>query len=127
MPETAREPGPAPQRHRACAVWDIPRGSVKRVIIAGVELGLYHTSGKIVAYRNVCPHAGAPVCSGKLTGTTLPTEVYSYAWGRSGEILRCPWHGWEFDLVTGAHLADPQTRLRSYVVVVIENDVFVEL
>jgi nitrite reductase (NADH) small subunit len=126
--ETPRALGPvAAPRHRACSVWDVPRGGVKILTVAGVELGLYSIGGKIVAYRNVCPHAGAPVCSGKLTGTALPTEVYSYAWGRAGEILRCPWHGWEFDLVTGAHLADPQTRLRSYPVVVIENDVFVEL
>ena len=34
------------------------------------------------------------------------TAVDRQRWGREGEILACPWHGWEFDLLTGAALAD---------------------
>ncbi|WP_243767688.1 Rieske (2Fe-2S) protein [Paenibacillus agricola] len=30
---------------------------------------------------------------------------------RDNEILRCPWHGWEFDLKTGEHLVDPENKL----------------
>lgn len=118
---------PPPDRHRVCATWDVPRGGVRRVTVAGIELGIFSVNGRIVAYRNVCPHAGAPVCAGKLTGTALASEVYTYAWGRTGEILRCPWHGWEFDLTTGAHLADPATRLRGYPVTIVDDEVFVEL
>jgi 3-phenylpropionate/trans-cinnamate dioxygenase ferredoxin subunit len=34
---------------------------------------------------------------------------------RGGEILRCPWHGWEFDLRDGRSVVDPErTRVRSY-------------
>jgi len=29
-----------------------------------------------------------------------------------GRILRCPWHGWEFDLATGEHVVDPDVRLK---------------
>jgi nitrite reductase (NADH) small subunit len=70
--------------------------------------------GKLVAYRNVCPHAGAPVCQGRVCGTTLPGEVGEYSLAREGEILRCPWHGWEFDLLTGLQLVDPKMKLKSY-------------
>jgi hypothetical protein len=52
------------------------------------------------------------VCVGKISGTTLPSPVYEYDYGREGCILRCPWHGWEFDLKTGEHLVDPETKLK---------------
>jgi len=32
----------------------------------------------------------------------------SYQLSRPGEILRCRWHGWEFDLGTGKSHCDPQ-------------------
>jgi 3-phenylpropionate/trans-cinnamate dioxygenase ferredoxin subunit len=42
---------------------------------------------------------------------------------RDGEILRCPWHGWEFDLRTGRSVVDPDgVRVRSYDVVVDDGD-----
>ena len=38
-----------------------------------------------------------------------------YARGTDGEIIRCPWHGWEFDVRTGRSWFDPErTRVRSY-------------
>jgi nitrite reductase/ring-hydroxylating ferredoxin subunit len=117
---------PETARHRVCAVWDVPRGGVKVVTIAGVDVGIFNLGGKFFAYRNVCPHAGAPVCSGKITGTALASGVYTYEWGRPGEILRCPWHGWEFDLRTGAHLAS-DARLRDYRVSVEGDEIFIEL
>jgi 3-phenylpropionate/trans-cinnamate dioxygenase ferredoxin subunit len=42
-----------------------------------------------------------------------------YTYTRRGEILRCPWHGWEFDVKTGQSWFDPQqTRVRAYPVTV---------
>ena len=40
-------------------------------------------------------------------------------WGRHGEILHCPWHGWECDLTTGRAICEPdRTRVRTYEVTV---------
>jgi nitrite reductase (NADH) small subunit len=101
--------------HRAGTKWEVPRGGRKLVTVGGVEIGIFLVGGKLSAYRNACPHAGAPVCAGLITGTTLPGEVYQFAWGRRGEILRCPWHGWEFDLANaGRHLAPTDVKLKSY-------------
>ena len=91
---------------------EIAEGSCKIVRVKGVEYGIFRVRGKFYAWRNACPHYGAPVCKGKMTGTRLPSGVYEYRLGRENEILRCPWHGWEFDLITGEHLADPATKLR---------------
>ena len=38
---------------------------------------------------------------------------------RVGELLRCPWHGWEFDMRTGQSWFDPKRfKVRSYPVAV---------
>jgi len=40
-------------------------------------------------------------------------------WGREGEILRCPWHGWEFDITSGRSIFNPhRVRVRIYEVTV---------
>jgi nitrite reductase (NADH) small subunit len=105
-----------------CKVSEFPQGSCKLVTIGRMEIGVFYVEGGYYAYRNICPHAGAPVCRGKITGTTLASNVYEYAYGRDGCILRCPWHGWEFDLKTGAHLVDTGTRLKNFPVVVKPQD-----
>ncbi|WP_027085812.1 Rieske (2Fe-2S) protein [Cohnella panacarvi] len=100
-------------RHRVAGVDEIKAGERKLVKVNGMEFGIFNVGGQYHAYRNVCPHAGADVCVGTICGTLLPTPVYEYSYGRENEILRCPWHGWEFDLKTGEHLVDPDMRLRS--------------
>ena len=85
------------------------------------------TAGEIVAALNLCPHELAPVCKGKVRGTTLPSPPGEYRWGREGEILACPWHGWEFDLLTGRALADERVRLRRYPVTVEDDTIFVTI
>jgi nitrite reductase/ring-hydroxylating ferredoxin subunit len=75
----------------------------------------------------MCPHAGAPVCAGLVGGTTLPSGVYEYRLGCEGAILRCPWHGWEFDLRSGEHLTDSRIRLRGFPVVEEDGQLYVLL
>jgi nitrite reductase/ring-hydroxylating ferredoxin subunit len=79
---------------------------------------------RMVMLLNVCPHELAPVCLGRLGGTTLPSAPGEWIWGREGEILACPWHGWEFDLLTGACLTD-RRRLRSYEVIVEDDQIII--
>jgi 3-phenylpropionate/trans-cinnamate dioxygenase ferredoxin subunit len=45
----------------------------------------------------------------------MPSNPGAYRYERRGEIVRCPWHGWEFDLRSGQSWFDPvHTRVRSY-------------
>lgn len=111
----ARGDGERGEWVRVCTKWEVPRGGFKVVRAGNIELGVFFVAGHYAAYRNACPHAGAPVCSGLITGTTLPGAVAEYRWGRRGEILRCPWHGWEFDLRNGGrHLARTGEKLKEY-------------
>lgn len=114
--------------HRVAREQDVPTGAPLLVTVGGLELGLFRVRGEIVAWRNHCPHMAAPVCRGVVSGTRLPSAVYHYELGRDDEVLQCPWHGWEFDLVSGEHLAGGSTaRLRGYPVEVVEGVVYVHL
>ena len=90
------------------------------------EIGLFRVGDRVLAWRNVCPHQAAPVCRGVVTGTREPSGVYEYRYGRDGEILQCPWHGWEFDLLSGEHLAaGSAVKLQRFEAEVRGNDVYV--
>src|SRR6187402_1381634 len=102
------------------AVEDIPPGERKIVEIAGRSIGVFNVGGEFYALRNTCPHQGGPLCQGQLTGFLMARVPGDYSYTRRGEILRCPWHGWEFDVKTGQSWFDPtQTRVRAYSVTVV--------
>jgi nitrite reductase/ring-hydroxylating ferredoxin subunit len=120
------EPGVrSPRKHPVAVVEELPPGSRKIVEVEGRSIGVFNVHGTLVAVLNVCPHELAPICLGRVGGTTLPSAPGVYCWGREGEILACPWHGWEFDLLTGKALADPHKRLRLYPVTVEGDTVYV--
>ncbi|WP_309118257.1 Rieske (2Fe-2S) protein [Paenibacillus sp.] len=98
----------------AAAADDLAEGTSILVDVGGRTIGVFRVGGRYYAFHNYCPHAGAPLCLGQVVGTTLPSAVYEYAFGRQGEIIRCPWHGWEFDMTTGRSLANPKVRAKSY-------------
>ena len=99
-------------RHVVALAAKFPVGARAIVRLGGREIGVFHTSAGLFALRNSCPHQGAPLCLGTVTGTTLPSAPGAYVWGMEGQVLRCPWHGWEFDLETGVGLYDPYRRER---------------
>jgi nitrite reductase (NADH) small subunit len=112
--------------HRVARVDEIPRRGGLIVSVRGAEVGVFRVGARLVAWRNVCPHFAAPVCRGTVAGTALPSRVHEYAYGRDGEVLQCPWHGWEFDLLTGRHLAvGSRARLRPYPVEIHGDDVYI--
>jgi nitrite reductase (NADH) small subunit len=114
-------------RHWVGTFSEFEEKKCKIVEVKGIELGVFLVDNSFYAWRNLCPHAAAPVCVGPVCGTKVPSLVYEYEYGRDGEILRCPWHGWEFDLKTGKHLASVDVRLRGYEVEVEADQVYVRV
>jgi len=112
------------QRYVVAHTADIPVGARRLVELAGKSIGVFNVNGSYIAVLNVCPHELAPVCRGRVSGTTLPSTPGEWVWGREGEILACPWHGWEFDLLTGACLSDKR-RLRLYDVRIEDDHIIV--
>jgi len=98
-----------------CHISELPPGARKIIDADGRSIGVFNVHGEFFALRNVCPHQFAPLCQGKLTGYCEPSPVGEFHWAREGEIIRCPWHAWEFDIKTGRSIFDPQkVRTKSY-------------
>ncbi len=99
-------------RHVVGQLRDVPPGGCKRVAVAGRDIALFNTGGEVFALADRCPHQGGRLSEGKLVGLVEAAEPGRYAYSRPGEIVRCPWHGWEFDLRTGQSRCEP-SRLRT--------------
>ncbi len=102
-------------RHVVATVDEILPGERKIVEIDGRSIGVFNVGGEFFALRNACPHQGGPLCLGLVGSLIVAARPGEYALSRPGEMLRCPWHGWEFDMRTGQSWFDPtRTRVRSY-------------
>jgi nitrite reductase (NADH) small subunit len=70
-----------------------PGGSIERVA-GGRMVAIANVDGTFHALDGLCPHQGGPLGTGALCGTTLT----------------CPWHGWQFDVVSGRHSLSATVR-----------------
>lgn len=80
---------------------DFPPGEVCAVEVDGRLVGVVRTAGHVFVFGGRCPHQGGPICKGRMTGTMLPSKPDEYVYGHDSEIVRCPWHGYEFHVRTG--------------------------
>ena len=102
-------------RYVVGTVDEIPPGSRKVIEVGGREIGVFNVNGEYFAVLNRCPHQGGPLCSGRQTGFLTSPTPGDYRLSRPGEVIRCPWHGWEFDLRTGQSWCEPaRVRVRRY-------------
>jgi len=97
-------------------VTDFPAAQAQRRKAGSRHLAIVRRDESFFAVRDICPHQGARLSSGTVSGTPkncLPGE--EVVLDRVGEVLICPWHGWEYDLVTGKTLDNPSSgRVRTY-------------
>jgi nitrite reductase/ring-hydroxylating ferredoxin subunit len=94
---------------------EIAPGQRKIVEIGGRSIGVFNIGGHYYALRNRCPHQGGPLCTGIQFASLRSNRPGEYLRGGEGEVIRCPWHGWEFEIKTGRCWIDPErTRVRSY-------------
>jgi nitrite reductase/ring-hydroxylating ferredoxin subunit len=98
---------------------DVKPGTSTIVTVKGREIGIFNLNGEYFALANRCPHAGGPLCRGRIVPLVQSDGPGHYRLARHQEFLRCPWHGWEFDLRTGQSWCDPNsTRARQFRVTV---------
>ncbi len=82
--------------------------------VGGREVGvlLDRDDGSVHGVRNRCPHHGAPLCLGRVRNRERGAPGRYELSGK--RVLRCPWHGWEFDLENGRCLDEPTLRAAVY-------------
>lgn len=96
-------PSPSQAGTGKCQV-SLNPGESQILSIDGKELALFNVEGKLYAIDSRCPHRGGPLARGRLEQTP------------EGLAVRCPLHGWLFDLDTGKCLNQPQAKVGVYCV-----------
>lgn len=86
-------------------------GEGKVVEVAGKTLALFNVDGTFYALDNTCLHRGGPLGEGEL----------------DDKIVTCPWHGWRWDVTSGANTNNPAVKVACFPVKVEGASVFVEL
>lgn len=96
-------------------VSEILPGEKKLVTVRGRPIVIFNLNGAFFGLLNRCPHQGGSLCDGVTTGLVQSSEPGKYSYTRKGEIIRCPWHGWEFDIRTGKSWCEPlRVQARAY-------------
>jgi nitrite reductase/ring-hydroxylating ferredoxin subunit len=113
--------------HVVARAGELPPGARKTVTIKDPPIVVFNVGGEYFAVLNVCPHQGASLAEGTLGGLVESSEPGQYRYSRAGEILRCPWHNWEFDLRTGKSWCRPsRIRVKDFPVAVKPGQTLVE-
>lgn len=90
---------PLEQWFDVCALEEIPVRGSRRIVHAGLTIGLFRTvSRRVFAVDNRCPHKGGPLSEGIVHDTAVT----------------CPLHSWVFDLETGKARGSDDGCIRTY-------------
>jgi 3-phenylpropionate/trans-cinnamate dioxygenase ferredoxin subunit len=96
-------------------VADLPPGERRLVEAEGKRIVVFNLGGEFFALSDRCPHQGGSLCAGLLSGHVESPTPGEYIYTRRGEMIRCPWHYWEFDIRTGKSWFDPKrVQLRQF-------------
>lgn len=96
---------------RVAETADLKPGEGKVVEVAGKMLALFNVDGTFYALDNTCLHRGGPLGEGELEAT----------------IVTCPWHGWRWDVTSGANTNNPAVKVACFPVKVEGSSIFVDL
>lgn len=91
---------------------NIDEGASLCVTVGAKTFALFKVTGNIYCIENQCPHAGGPLCKGRLDGF----------------VVQCPWHGSRFEVRTGEVVGPPaRTPVKAYAVTVEAGRVWADL
>jgi len=89
----------------------LPPGRGMVVTVRGLAVALFNVEGAVYAMEDACRHAGASLGGGELRGT----------------IVRCPAHGWRYDVCTGQTIYEPGYEVASFPVQVVDGTILVAI
>lgn len=111
-----------------CKQSELKPGELKVVYInerTAVVVGC-NAKQEYFAVRDLCPHQGARLSGGKLTWKTEASEPCQYHVAREGEILRCPWHSFDYDVMTGESIVEKNIKVKTYKVIVDKDYILID-
>src|SRR6186997_3322888 len=86
-PQQSTEPQRSAESWHPVSPEDVPEeGRVRSVVVDGRSIAMARCGGRLGALENRCPHQGGPLGEGSI----------------EHGLLRCPWHGYDYDPATGA-------------------------
>ena len=96
-----------------CAADDVAAGQMLAARAGMTPVVLIRTSaGKLHGLVDRCIHQGGPLSRGRLQPATVGDRPGEYREDDGQAIVKCPWHGFEFDVATGCALFDARRRVR---------------
>lgn len=116
-------------KQEVCNFDDLKPSSMKAITVNNKPIVVVKSSdGNVFALRNVCPHKGPCLSKGAIDQNTSGKYVGDYIFERETEVVRCPWHSWEFDIRTGCSLFDPdRVRVRTYDISIENEKIYVHV
>ena len=86
---------------------ELSSGGGMKVEVNGKEIALFNVDGNFYAIDDTCQHRGGPLSEGSI----------------EDKVVTCPWHGWQYDMTSGACLANPSVAQNKYEVKVEGDDI----
>jgi NAD(P)H-dependent nitrite reductase small subunit len=80
---------------KVATVDEVKPGTGKCVEVGGRQIALFNVDGAFHAIDNTCLHRGGPLAEGEI----------------DGNVVTCPWHGWQYDVTTGCNTMDDTERV----------------
>ncbi|MED1824894.1 Rieske (2Fe-2S) protein [Brevibacillus agri] len=116
-------------KHLVCKYEDLKNVNKMAVSIDRKSIVVVMSDGgEVYALRDVCPHKGPCLSAGMLDKNCTGDNTGEYIFEKEREVLRCPWHSWEFDIKTGRSLFDPEkVWVKTYEVTIKDDLVYVEV
>lgn len=86
-------------------------GQSAEVVADGKIFAVYNVDGVFHVIDGICPHAGGPLGKGTLRGN----------------IVTCPWHGWQFNVSSGQHCLNQRICQTAYAVRIENGRVIIDM
>jgi nitrite reductase (NADH) small subunit len=100
-----------PEFTRVASASEVEEGKGKIVTVNGTRIALFRCDGTVYAIKNRCPHMGGDLGEGLL----------------EGGIVRCPWHGWRFNVRTGKNPSADVVAVTTYEVKLEGGEIYLRM
>ena len=89
---------------------DLPAGAIREYQLGGKAIAVANVDGKFFAINSMCLHHAGPLGEGEM----------------EGQLVTCPWHGWQYDVTSGKLMSNPAVGVDCYPVEIRGNEIFVD-